>query len=91
MLRARQIGTTLGWVWAGGWLGRLVIWIAGLDDGSALAALIVCAALGGLIGVAFARTLEPWDAAERRDAVVGWSIVGVLIGLIGVVALIESL
>ena len=77
-----------GGVWVGLWIARIVGWIADLDGALLGVIALVLGTLGALIGWAHARTLPPMRSQERRDAVLGWGIVGLLIGAIGVAALL---
>lgn len=57
-------------------------------DGTALAVTaLVLGGIGAAAGWTHARRLTPMRSAERRDAVLGWSIVGALIGVLALAAL----
>ena len=77
-------------MYSGLWLGRLVVWVFGLDGGALTAVFVIGGAIGLVGGVETARTLDPWDSKDRRDAVIGWGVVGALIALVGLVALVQS-
>ena len=61
---------------------------AGLDGAVLGVVALSVATVGGLTGWARARALQPMESQERRDAVLGWGIVGVLVGAIAIAALI---
>jgi hypothetical protein len=84
----RRATSVLGGVWIGLWLARILGWIVDLD-GAVLGVLaLVFAVIGAATGWASARKLQPMRPGERRDAVLGWSIVGALVGALGVAAVL---
>jgi hypothetical protein len=90
MERIRHGAAVLGGACTGLWFARGIGWILDLD-GLVLAVIaLACALLGGAAGHAHGRTLTPLDSRERRDAVLGWSVVGALVGAIAIGALIWS-
>jgi len=87
---ARRAATVFGGVWVGLWLARIVGWVAGLDGAALGLVALLLGIIGGLVGWAEARKLRPMGSQERRDAVLGWGIVGLLVGLLAVVALVGA-
>jgi hypothetical protein len=83
----RRAATVFGGVWVGLWIARVVGWIADLDGAALGVVAFALGVVGGLIGSAEARRLRPMESQERRDAVLGWSIVGVLATTVAVAAL----
>lgn len=73
------------------WIARGINWLAG-TEGAAKVSIALCLGLAlGAASWAGAGELEPYAPDERRDSVVGWSIVGSLFGLLVIVYLIASL
>lgn len=87
----RRVAAVLVGLWVGLWAGRIVAWIFGLDGALLIGAFVVGGLLGTFGGIETAKTLKPWDNQDRRDAVIGWSVVAGLVALVGVVGLVQSL
>jgi hypothetical protein len=88
MEKLRHGAAILGGVWVGMWLARIVGWIFGLDGLVLGAVALAFSVLGGVAGHARGKELPPLDSRERRDAVLGWSFVGAIVGVLAIVALI---
>lgn len=88
MTGVRQVTAVLGGIWAGLWLGRAAAWLFGLHGRALVIAFVVGGVLGCIAGVDSARDLKPWDAGERRDAAIGWSVVVALVLIGGLVVLL---
>ncbi len=83
----RRAATTLGGVWVGLWVARIVGWLADIDGIVLGLVALALGVLGGLVGWSEARKLKPMASQERRDAIIGWSVVGLLVGGLAVAAL----
>lgn len=85
----------VGCVWGSLFIGSFVI--KGLDlvwDVPAFIAvplLVIFGVFFGLIGgIGAAEDLETWDAHDRRDAVLGWGAVALLIATVAVIVVIQE-
>ncbi len=59
--------------WLASWLAAAVFgWILDLDRTIVVVISIAAAALGGLLSLDEARSVEPWTAWDARDAYLGW-------------------
>jgi hypothetical protein len=56
-----------------------VHWLTGLGGMWLLPVVLVCAGGGAAAGLAQADELTPMTSRDRRDALIGWSAVGVLL------------
>ncbi|WP_270046071.1 hypothetical protein [Solirubrobacter ginsenosidimutans] len=83
----RRAATTFGGVWVGLWAARIVGWIANVDGAVLVVVAVAFGFIGGLLGWAEARKRRPMASQERRDAVLGWGIVGLLVGVLAIIAL----
>lgn len=83
----RRAATTLWGVSSGLWIARGVGWLVELDGAVLGVIALVLGVGGGLLGWREARKLKPMESHERRDAMLGWSIVGLLIGFVVMAAL----
>ncbi|HWT93456.1 MAG TPA: hypothetical protein VN238_10700 [Solirubrobacteraceae bacterium] len=82
----RRIAAVVVGVWTASWGTAIVHWLTGLEGIVLLPVAVAFAALGAAVGWQNARSLERWTSQERRDAIVGWSFVLALIGLVAVAA-----
>lgn len=73
---------------------KLLRWVLGLGEprGFWLWAMTVAFGVAGLVaGVTQARALEPMDPRQRRDAILGWGTIAVvLLGIAVVVVVTEG-
>jgi hypothetical protein len=83
----RRAATVFAGVWVGLWAARIVGWIADLDGAVLGLVALASGVIGGLVGWAEARTLRPMGSQARRDALLGWGFVGLLVGGLAVAAL----
>jgi hypothetical protein len=84
MLALRKLWTVLAGAWAAAIVARAVLdWILGLQGAGVSAGILAAAALGGLMSLGPARQVQPMDAGERRDSILGW---GALVGVVASVA-----
>ncbi len=76
----RKLSAVLVGAWATAFVANLVLRGAlGQEGPWVLLGIAVAGVVGGLAGVAEARTIEPMEPGERRDAILGW---GWVIGLV---------
>ncbi len=91
MLTLRRIAAVLVGAWVGAGLVRALLdWVLGLEGPGVVAAVLAGAVLGGVGAIGEARRLEPWPPDERRDAIIGWSVVLVLVAIVGAGALLAA-
>jgi hypothetical protein len=64
------------------WLARIAGWITGLDGAPLLVIAAVLGIGGGVVGLREAHRLTPLTHQERRDALIGWGIVGLLLAVV---------
>jgi|SRR5215207_46344 len=84
MLALRKLWTVLVGAWVGAFLARALLgWALDLEGPLVAVAILVAAAVGGLLSIGEARQLKPMGAGERRDTILGW---GALIGGVAAVA-----
>lgn len=76
---ARRAGNIVLWIVIGLWIAEAVVWLTGAHGAVELAITVVLGLTGAVVGVRDARSVEPTPEPERRNAVIGWGIAGVLI------------
>lgn len=86
----RRVAAVFVGTWVGLWIGRSVCWVLGLHGGLEIAALAVGGLFGCLVGIENARSLKRWGRQDRREAIVGWGVVGGLIAIIGVIGIVST-
>jgi hypothetical protein len=80
MLTLRKIWTVLVGAAVCAFVVGAVLELLGMDRTWAVMVMLLAGVLGGVLSVREARQVKPMDAAERRDAILGWG------GSIGAVA-----
>jgi hypothetical protein len=80
MLTLRKVWTVLVGAWVAAFPVGAVFELLGMDRTWAAVAMLLAGVLGGGLSVREARQVQPMDAAERRDTILGWG------GFIGAVA-----
>jgi hypothetical protein len=90
-VEALRRGTAVfGGVYFGLLVAQVVHWVTGLQRLGLLVLALVLAGMGAAAGWANAKELTPLTVQERRDSIVGWSVVVVLVGVCLVGYLVEN-
>lgn len=87
----RRSWTVLIGIVVGLWVASAVNWAFGLDGIPLGVLAAVLAGVGGAIAFSQARELEPMDDRERRDAIMGWSVVAALVAILPLGAILGLL
>ena len=67
----------LAGVWGGAWItGAVLHRVLGLEGTWVAVAIVAGGLLGGIASLGEARTLRPYSPDERRDAILGWGLIG---------------
>jgi hypothetical protein len=88
MEAVRRTWTVFGGIYCGLFVASGVHWLTGLRGIWFLPVALVCGGVGAAAGVATARELRPMDSRDRRDAAIGWCIVGALLATLPLGALV---
>ncbi|MEA2495726.1 MAG: hypothetical protein QOJ29_3637 [Thermoleophilaceae bacterium] len=88
METTRRWWTVLAGVYCGLFLASEAHRLTGLSGIWLLLLTLVCASVGAAVGLATAHELRPMDSRDRRDALIGWGIVGALLAALPLGALI---
>jgi hypothetical protein len=86
----RRAATVFGGVYFGLFVAQVVHWVTGLEHVGLAMLAVVLAGIGATAGWANSRDLTPLTDQERRDSVIGWSFVVVLVGVCLVGYLVET-
>lgn len=82
MMAIRRIAAVVVGAYVAMWVPAIFVRFVDVPFGVGVALLVLAAAFGGYGGYHEGRTLAPFSGREHRDAVVGWSIVLVPVGII---------
>src|SRR4051812_32227006 len=76
-----RAAAVFGGVYFGLFVAQVVHWVTGLERLGLAVLALVLAAIGAAAGWANAKELTPWTEQERRDSMIGWSVVVFLVGV----------
>lgn len=82
MMTLRRVAAVVIGAYVALWVPAIFVRLVDVPDWIAIALLVFSALLGASLGSLEASRLEPFSGREHRDAVIGWSIVLVPIGVI---------
>jgi hypothetical protein len=86
----RRAAAVFGGVYFGLFVAQVVHWVTGLERLGLAVLALVFAGVGAAAGWSNAKALIPFTDQERRDSIIGWSVVVVLVGVCVVGYLVET-
>lgn len=82
MMTLRRTAAVVAGAYAAMWPPAIFVRLVDVPLGLGIALLVLGALLGGYCGYRSAKSFKPYASREHRDAVVGWSIVLIPVGVI---------